>query len=123
MRLLLAEPQTAGELTQKLRESKTLGHLADRLDQMGLPKGDPDRLIGRVCATRHLARKFVAEHPEAGIEAAAGRLDLDCAHVEVMSPPFAYEIINAWPKVLFINCNTDVQETLNFVYERRPKLL
>lgn len=105
--VLLAQPQRRGDLQERLREK--LPNLADRV------KGDPDELIGSVFATRQYGRDFIAEHPEID---SAERVLIDCMWVEVASTPPLSELLNAWPRAEFFNCNQDVFEAITYVKKK-----
>lgn len=109
-RLLLAKRQTVEQFNRRLRES--LPTLAERLDAL-VADYDPQQPIGRVLGDRQEAREFVAAHPEV-----SGLVELDCQYVEVMLPSYAYGLLKAWPKAVFVKTNEDVSEAISLVRER-----
>jgi hypothetical protein len=54
-----------------------------------------------VLGSRHMARELVAKLP-------IGNLTLDFTEVEIMSPPFAHEILTLRPKIEVTGMNEDV---------------
>lgn len=107
----LAEPEARRERDRRLRER--MPDLAKWLADQGRMSRDPDELLGHVRGTRWAARRFVAEHPEV-----TGSVTLDCTWVEAASPPFIHELLKAWPEATFINCNEDVEQTVEWVRQR-----
>lgn len=100
--------------------------LADLLPP--LPPMDPDSDMGklyasrgiplpaagrspRVVATRSLARRVLADHPEQPDV-------LDFEGIEVASTPFIHELRKTWRTVEAQNMNEDVQACWNLVSER-----
>ena len=105
--VLLASPQRRGDLQARLREK--LPHLADRVH------GDPDELIGHVFGTRQYGKDYIAEHPEID---PAERVLIDCMWVEIASSPPLSELLRAWPRAEFFNCNEDVFETVVYLKKK-----